>query len=75
MSAIREAREKYFPIKSRVIAVEFSNENSSIDDNLTVPPGTFGTVDHVDDTGTVFVTWDNGSSIGAIYGVDRIKRA
>lgn len=42
----------------------------SIDDNTTVPPGTEGAVKHVDDTGTVFVGWDNGSSLGLVTGKD-----
>lgn len=29
-------------------------------------PGTFGTVDHVDDLGTVHVKWDNGSTLGMV---------
>ena len=37
-------------------------------------PGDKGTVDFVDDTGTVFCTWDCGSSLGAVYGKDRIKK-
>jgi hypothetical protein len=36
-----------------------------INDNETVPPGTEGTVRHVDDFGGVRVDWDNGSSISA----------
>lgn len=41
------------------------------DDNTTVPPGTEGTVMHVDDTGTVFVDWDNGSRLGLLPGTDQ----
>lgn len=37
-------------------------------------PGDRGTVNMVDDTGTVFVSWDCGSSLGIIYGVDRIRK-
>lgn len=28
----------------------------------------------VDDTGTVHVAWENGSTLGAAYGFDRIRR-
>lgn len=38
------------------------------------PPGTKGTVSFVDSAGTVHVNWDNGSSLGAVYGEDSIKR-
>lgn len=38
----------------------------TIDDNVTVPPGTEGTVDSVDDAGTIHVDWDNGSRIGLL---------
>ncbi len=37
-------------------------------------PGDQGTVEFVDDTGTVFVKWDCGSSLGIVYGVDRCQR-
>ena len=37
-------------------------------------PGDKGTVSCVDDTGTVFVNWDCGSSLGAVYGVDEIRK-
>jgi len=34
------------------------------------PPDTMGTVTYVDDMGTIHVRWDNGSSLGLIYGED-----
>lgn len=34
------------------------------------PVGTLGTVNRVDDTGTIHVSWDNGSSLGVVYGED-----
>lgn len=47
----------------------------SMDDPYTkLRPGDCGSVDHVDDTGTVFVLWDSGSRLGAVYGVDVIKQ-
>lgn len=33
-------------------------------------PGMMGTVMSVDDIGTIHVTWDCGSTLGVIYGVD-----
>lgn len=35
--------------------------------------GDLGTVNFIDDTGTVFVKWDNGSKLGLIPGVDKWK--
>jgi hypothetical protein len=35
------------------------------------PSGLEGTVTFVDDTGTLHVQWDNGSTLGLIPGVDR----
>ena len=39
-----------------------------------MPAGLRGTVTHVDDTGTVFAAWENGSTLGAVFGEDRIRR-
>ena len=39
-----------------------------------IRPGEKGTVDSVDDTGTIFVNWDKGSTLGVVYGVDSIVR-
>ena len=47
----------------------------SMDDPYSkLKPGDRGTVRSVDDTGTVFVKWDNGSGLGIVYGVDRIRK-
>ena len=47
----------------------------SMEDPYTdLKPGERGTVEFVDDTGTVFVKWNNGSTLGAVYGVDVIKK-
>ena len=45
-----------------------------MDDPQAPPVGTKGTVRYVDDAGGIGVNWDNGSSLSAIYGVDRIKK-
>lgn len=44
------------------------------DDPQKVPDGTLGTVKSIDDIGTVHVSWDTGSSLGVISGVDIIKK-
>lgn len=47
----------------------------SMDDPYTkLKPGDKGRVDFVDDGGTIHITWDSGSRLGAVYGVDSIKR-
>lgn len=46
-----------------------------MDDPYTkLKTGDRGTVIAVDDTGTVFVSWDCGSSIGLVYGEDLYKK-
>ena len=46
----------------------------SMDDPYSrLKPGDRGTVKFVDDTGTVFVSWDCGSGLGVVYGVDQIR--
>lgn len=36
-------------------------------------PGDQGAVDFIDDTGTIFCNWDNGSTLGVVYGEDIVK--
>ena len=59
-------REKY-PKGTRVVLLE-------MDDPQAPPSGTKGTVRSVDDTAGIGVNWDNGSTLSAIYGVDRIRK-
>jgi len=41
------------------------------DEFTALTPGTQGIIHHVDDHGTVFVNWDNGSTLGLIPGIDK----
>lgn len=36
--------------------------------------GDQGIVTDIDDTGTVFVSWDKGSSLGLVFGEDHYKK-
>lgn len=64
---INRLREEY-PKGTRVELVH-------MDDPYTkLQPGDQGTVNHVDDIGTIFVRWDIGSGLGVAYGEDRIKK-
>lgn len=43
-------------------------------DDIQAPPvGTEGTVTFVDDTGTIHMRWDTGSSLGLISGEDEFE--
>ena len=57
-----------FPAGTRV-------ELLAMDDPQAPPVGTYGTVQCVDDTGSLLVDWDNGSSLNVLYGVDSVRRA
>lgn len=43
---------------------------STTDNYTTLKYGDLGIVDYIDDAGTIFVSWDNGSKLGLIPGVD-----
>lgn len=45
-----------------------------MDDMQAPPEGTKGTVTGVDDTGSIMVSWDNGSSLNVIYGEDIVRK-
>ena len=61
---IVERIRKEYPKGTRIMLV-------NIDDTQAPPLGTKGTVIGVDDTGSIMVAWDNGSSLNVIYNVDK----
>ena len=56
-----------YPPGTRVVLLQ-------MDDAQAPPIGTFGTVIAVDDTASLIVKWDNGSSLNVVYGQDRARR-
>ncbi len=66
MNVVNSIRAAY-PAGTRVELVEMNDPQAP-------PPGTHGTVAAVDDIGTIFVKWDNGSGLGVAYGVDVVKK-
>jgi len=58
-----------YPRGARVELVQMN------DPFTTLCPGDLGRVTSVDSTGTVHVAWDCGSTLGAVYGVDKIRIA
>ena len=58
---------------------EYTNGCSVVLDQMDdpyriMPAGLKGKVESVDDTGTIHVSWENGSSLGVVYGVDKLHR-
>ena len=63
---VRKAKETYLPgVRVRLV---------KMDDAQAPPTGTKGTVYGVDDTGSILVSWDNGSQLNVIFGVDIIRK-
>ena len=61
---IVEKLKKEYPKGTRVQLV-------AMDDFQAPPIDTKGTVIGVDDTGSIMVAWDNGSSLNVVYDVDK----
>ena len=61
---IVEKLKKEYPKGTRVQLV-------AMDDFQAPPIGTKGTVIGVDDTGSIMVAWDNGSSLNVVNDVDK----
>ena len=56
-----------YPSGTRVELIEMH------DPYRNLPQGLKGTVRAVDDIGTIHINWDNGCTLGAVYGVDQIR--
>jgi hypothetical protein len=56
-----------YPIGTRVRLLSMSGENQ-------MPNGLEGSVDFIDDIGSVFVKWDNGSTLALVIGEDCFEK-
>ena len=63
---INRLRQEY-PPGTRIVL-------ESMNDPHAPPPGTKGTVVYVDDMGQIGMSWQNGSSLSLIPGVDRFSK-
>lgn len=64
---IVERVRREYPAGTRVELIK-------MDDAQAPPVGTKGTVMGVDDTGSLLMRWDNGSSLNVVYGEDIVRR-
>ena len=64
---LKKLKQEY-PIGSRIELVH-------MDDPTAPPRGTLGTVIGIDDTGSIMVKWDNGSSLNVLWNLDKILKA
>ncbi|MDU4960027.1 MAG: DUF4314 domain-containing protein [Sporomusaceae bacterium] len=64
---IVERLRKQYPAGTRV-------ELARMNDEQAPPIGTHGTVNGVDDLGSIMVSWDNGGSLSVVYGEDLCKK-
>ena len=58
-----ESLRKRYPVGARVVL-------DHMDDPQAPPIGIKGTVQGVDDIGSILVNWDNGGSLSVVYGED-----
>ncbi|MGN0183872.1 MAG: DUF4314 domain-containing protein [Aristaeellaceae bacterium] len=68
-----------FPDKKTVVRVRAQYppgtrvELLEMDDPQAPPVGTRGIVIWVDDTASLCMSWDNGSTLNVVYGQDRVR--
>ena len=64
---IVQALRKRYPKGTRVVLVRMNDPYTKL------RPGYLGTVDFIDDAGSIFCVWDNGSTLGVAFGEDEIR--
>lgn len=64
---LQRLREEY-PVGTKVELIEMN------DPYRDMPAGLKGKVAYVDDAGGIHINWENGSTLAALYGIDRIKK-
>ena len=62
---MKQVYEKFLGKRIRLI--------STNDEYTSLQPGDLGTINFIDDTGTIFAEWDNGSRLGLLPDVDRFE--
>lgn len=62
-----ERLRRQYPIGTRI-------ELLQMDDPQAPPAGTMGTVVGIDDTGSLLVDWDTGSTLNVLYGIDSVRK-
>lgn len=63
---IVESIKAKYPAGTRVVLDHMEDQYAR-----DMVPGVTGTVDKVDDIGTIHVNWDNGHHLGVAYGEDQ----
>lgn len=66
MSKVKEEMLLRYPIGTRVRLIQ-------MDDHQAPISGTLGTINNIDDIGDLMVSWDDGSSLKLIVGIDAFE--
>ncbi|MEZ7647084.1 DUF4314 domain-containing protein [Streptococcus constellatus] len=64
---IVELLKKRYPAGTRVRLLKMEDPNP-------VPVGMLGTVEGVDDIGSLIVQWDNGRQLHVLHGIDEVEK-
>lgn len=62
-----ELLKRRYPAGTRVRLLKMEDPNA-------VPIGTIGTVEDVDDIGSLIVQWDNGRHLHVLHGIDEVEK-
>ena len=65
---IVEGYKNDYPKGTRIQLLHMANEKYPVED------GMYGTVDHVDDTGTLHCIFDDGRQLGVLVGIDSFRK-